>query len=262
VGEVWLEEPQLNFVSGPGRDESQSGAEADWRDTVRDLLPIRVNRITARNGEVHFRNFASQPPVDVYLEDVDAVVRNLTNSRELSDDLVARARASARVKGGGRLEARVSLDPYADLPSFDFEGKVEGLALRPFNDFLRAYAGADVQRGSARVYAELAASEGRFSGYLKPFFEDVDVLDLEVERKEQGLLASLWEALLGGTAEVLQDQSEDRVATRIPNTGSVDSPQVGFWQTLGNVLRNAFVEAFVPALENSVGSDAEAKARG
>jgi hypothetical protein len=37
---------------------------------------------------------------------------------------------------------------------------------------------------------------------------------------------------------------------------------VGFWQTLGNVLRNAFVEAFVPALENSVGSDAEAKARG
>jgi len=257
VAEVWLEEPQLNFVAGPAR-ESQTGAEADWRDTLRALLPIRVNRITVRNGAIHFRNFSSEPPVDIYLRDVQLVVRNLTNSLDLADDLVARAHATAGVKGGGRLEASVSMNPYADLPTFDFEGKVEGLALAPFNDFLRAYAGADVERGSARIYAELKASEGRFSGYLKPFFEGVDVLVFEEERKEQGLLASLWEALLGTTAEVLEDQSEDRVATRIPINGS-GSPQIGFWQTLGNVLRNAFVEALVPALENSVGRDAEAQ---
>jgi hypothetical protein len=259
VAEVWLEEPQLNFVAGPARAETQTGAEADWRDTVRALLPIRVNRITVRNGEIHFRNFVSQPPVDIYLRDVQLVARNLTNSLDLADDLVARAHATAGIKGGGRLEARVSLDPYADLPTFDFEGKVEGLALVPFNDFLRAYAGADVQRGSARVYAELKASDGRFSGYVKPFFEGVDVLELEEEREEQGLFASLWEALVGSTAEVLEDQSEDRVATRIPINGSVDSPEIGFWQTLGNVLRNAFLEALVPALENSVGRDAEAQ---
>jgi uncharacterized protein YhdP len=262
VGEVWLTEPQLNFVAGPTRARGQTGAEADWRKTVRDLLPVKVNRITVRDGSVHFRNFTSQPPVDVYLRDVDLVVRNLTNSLDLSGDLVARASGTARTKGAARLSARLSLDPYADQPTFDFEGQARDFELAPFNDFLRAYAGADVQRGKAQVYAELAASDGRFEGYVKPFFEDVDVLHLEEEIEEQGLLASLWEALVGTTAEALQDQSEDRVATRIPIAGSADSPEVDFWRTLGNVLRNAFVEALVPALEHSVGKDGEPRERG
>ena len=143
----------------------------------------------------------------------------------------------------------------------DFEGQLRGLSLPSFNDFLRAYVGADVQRGTAQIYAELQAKDGSFSGYVKPFFEGVDVLEIEEEAKEQGLLASLWEALVGVTAETLEDQSRDRVATRIPIAGSVASPQVGFWTTLGNVLRNAFVEALVPALENSVGRDAAAERR-
>lgn len=255
VGEVWLEEPQLNFVAGPTRAGGQTGAEADWRKTVRDLLPVKLNRITVRNGAVHFRNFTSDPPVDVYLRDVDLVVRNLTNSLDLAGDLVARASGTARPMGAGRLSVRLSLDPYADQPTFDVEAQARDLELAPFNDFLRAYARADVQRGKAQIYAELAASSGRFEGYVKPFFENVDVLDLDKEIEEQGVFASLWEALVGTTAEALQDQSEDRVATRIPIAGSVDSPQVDFWRTLGNVLRNAFIDALVPALEHSVGKD-------
>lgn len=255
VGEVWLEEPQLNFVAGPTRARRQAGAEADWRKTVRDLLPVKVNRITVRNGTVHFRSFTSDPPVDVYLRDVQLVVKNLTNSLDLSGDLVARASGTARAMGGGRLDFRLALDPYADSPTFDFEGQARGLELAPFNDFLRAYARADVEHGTAQLYAELAASKGRFEGYVKPFFEGVDVLDLEEEVKEQGLLASFWEALVGGTAEAIEDQSKDRIATRIPIAGSVESPQVDFWRTLGNVLRNAFIEGLVPALEHSVGKD-------
>ena len=122
-----------------------------------------------------------------------------------------------------------------------------------FDDFFRAYGGFDVERGRLRLYGELAAEGGRFEGYLKPFFEDVDVLQLREEVPEQGWWASLWEALVGGAAEALQDQDTDRVATRIPISGRVEAPEVGFWRTLANVLRNAFYEAFVPGLEHSVG---------
>ena len=73
------------------------------------------------------------------------------------------------------------------------------------------------------------------------------------ELDEQNLFASLWEAIVGTTAETLEDQDEDRVATRIPISGRVDSPDIGFVRTLGNVLRNAFLDAFIPELENSVG---------
>jgi hypothetical protein len=255
VGEVWFEEPEVNFVSAPRDAADQSGAEGDWRETVKALLPVKINRITIRNGTVHFRNFTSDPPVDVYLRDVNATVKNLTNSKDLGGDLVARAEATARAMEAGRISVRAAIDPYADRPTFDFDASATNVALTDWNAFLRAYAGIDVQRGALRLYAELQAKDGRFDGYLKPFLENVDVLDFREERKEQGLLASFWEAVVGSTAEVVQDQTEDRVATRIPITGETEAPEIGFWSTLGNVLRNAFIEAFVPALENSVGND-------
>jgi len=249
VGEIWLESPQLNFVVGPSPEERQAGTEADWRKTVRELLPVRINRVTARRGEIHLRDFRSDPPVDVYLEDVTLRVENLSNSLDLSRDMVARARATASPKGGGRLEIRTAIDPYADLPTFEVALQATGVALSGWNDLLRAYAGIDVQRGSLRLYAELRAESGAFEGYLKPFFEDVDVLRIREELGEQGLLASLWEALVGGTAEALEDQS-DRVATLVPISGRVESPEIGFWTTLANVVRNAFIEAFAPGLEH------------
>jgi hypothetical protein len=153
----------------------------------------------------------------------------------------------------GRVEARVSIDPYADLPTFNLDGKVSGVALEHFNRLFRAYAGFDVNRGQLRLFTELESDEGRFQGYLKPFFEDVDVLATD-ELDEQGFFASLWESIVGTTVEAMEDQEEDRVATRIPISGRVESPDVGFFRTLGNVLRHAFLEAFVPALENSVGN--------
>ena len=253
VGEVWFEAPELNFVVGPSPSERQAGTEADWRKPVRDLFPIRIDRVTARGGAVHFRNFRSEPPVDVYLRDVRLVVRNLTNSLDLAGDLVVRGQAAATPMEGGQLEVRFAVDPFAAQPTFDVEAQATGVSLVQFDDFFRAYGGFDVERGRLRLYGELAAEGGRFEGYLKPFFEDVDVLQLREEVPEQGWWASLWEALVGGAAEALQDQDTDRVATRIPISGRVEAPEVGFWRTLANVLRNAFYEAFVPGLEHSVG---------
>ena len=157
---------------------------------------------------------------------------------------------------GGHLAARLSLDPFAAKPTFDFDGQLTAAPLPQWNSFLRAYTRADVQKGFLRVYAELSAKDGRFDGYVKPFFEDVDILDVKKELPKKGILHTLWEAIVGGTAEVVTDHSEDRIATRIPISGSTDSPRIGFWTTLANVLRNAFIQSFVPALEHSVGKDA------
>jgi hypothetical protein len=253
VGEVWLEGAELNFVSGPP-SQRQSGVETDWRDVVRDLFPVKINRITVRNGSIHWRSFASDPPFDVFLRDVELVARNLTNSADLPEKRVASLELTATPMDAGRVEATVSIDPYAELPTFDLDGRVSGVALEHFNRLFRAYAGIDVERGRLRLFTELESDEGRFQGYVKPFFEDVDVLAID-ELDEQGFFASLWESIVGTAAEALEDQEEDRVATRIPISGRVDSPDIGFFRTIANVLRNAFLDAFVPALEHSVGED-------
>jgi hypothetical protein len=255
VGEIWLEHPELNFAVGPG-GERQTGTETDWRDIVRDLLPFKINRVTVRDGSIHFRAFDTDPSVDVFLSDVDLVANNLTNSEDLSEDMVADAYFTATVMESGRVEAKVAIDPYAELPSFDLDMAIANVSLPQLNDLFRAYAGVDVERGSLRLFTELKSENGRFTGYVKPFFEDVDVISLE-ELDEQSPLRDLWEAAVGTVAEVFTDRKpeDDRVATRIPISGSVESPDVGFWATLGNVVRNAFVDSFVPALEHSVGEE-------
>lgn len=253
VGEVSMQRPELNLVAGPTPARRQGGAGVDWRQTLEDLFPLRINRFTVRDGRVHFRAFDSEPPVNVYLQHVDLVARNLTNSLDLSEDRVARVELEAVPMDAGRLRARISLDPFAERPDFDFDGQVTGADLTQWNDFLRAYAGIDVQRGGFALYAELLARGDRFEGYLKPFLRGVDVLRIEEEIEEQGLLASLWEGIVGVTQEAFENQPDDRLATRIPLAGTVEDPDVGFWATLANVLRNAFVEGLTPRLEGSVG---------
>lgn len=253
VGEVEFLRPKLNFVAGPSEASSQAGGGVDWRDTVEDLFPFRINRFLVSDGQIHFRNFSTNPKVDVYLHHVEAVALNLTNAQDLGEERVASIRIQAVPMNAGMLRAHVELDPFADSPDFDFDGEVTGADLTQWNDFLRAYAGFDVERGGFSVYTELLAEGDRFEGYVKPFFRDVDVLRFDEEKHEQNLFASAWEAVVGVTTELFQDQPNDRVATRIPLSGTVKDPKIAFWPTLGNVIRNAFIDAFVPQLEGSIG---------
>ena len=252
VGEVDFEEPDLNFVHARTPAERQTGASADWRATVEELFPLRIDRVAVRDGRVHYRDFGSAPDVDVYLDRVQLDARNLTNSLSLSETRVAKVSLRA-VPGGGELRLDLTLDPFAERPTFDANLVVRQASLVEWNSFFRAYAGFDVQRGRFDLFAELAAHDGRFEGYLKPFLRDFDVLEFREERKEQGLLASLWEAIVGSGAEIVEDQSEDRQAARIPISGAAREPELDFWAALGSALRNAFLEALPARLENSVG---------
>lgn len=251
VAKVVVRRPRINLVAGPTRAQTQTGAEVDWRTVIDRLMPIRIERVELHDGSIHFRNFHTEPKVDVYLDQLDLRAENLTNSRELSGTRVARVALRAVPMQSGVLEARAEFDPFAETPTFDFDGSLVGARLAELNPFFRAYGGFDVESGTLRLYAELESGKRRFDGYLKPFFEDVEVLDAD-EIDEQGFFASAWEAIVGTVTEAFEDQSQDRVATRIPLSGTVTDPEVGFWATLGGVLRNAYVESLLPRLERSV----------
>lgn len=254
VGEIEFLGPQINLVAASKPAQQQTGAGEDWRAVVASLFPFDINRVEVRDGSIHLRAFQTDPKVDVYLHHVDLVALNLTNSKSLSEDRVARVTMRATPMNAGLLRARASFDPFAAKPDFDFDGEVTGADLTQWNSLLRAYLHFDVQAGGLSLYTELTAKNDAFKGYLKPFFKDVDVLRFKEERKEQSLFASLWESVVEATAEVFEDHSNDQIATRIPISGTVENPKLGFWTTLGNVVRNAFIESFQPKLDGSVGA--------
>lgn len=213
---------------------------------------MQINRFAVREGEVHFRNFQSEPPVDLWLEDVEITARNLTNVRDREQRRPARAEAHARALGGGELEAFLRADPLAPAPDFELQASLRDVDVARLNDFLQAYGSFDVQRGNLTVVIELDAREGRFEGYVKPLLRELDVLDTAQE-DDLSPVVVLWESFVGALAEALENQPEDQLATRMPLSGRIDDPEAGILETLVALLRNAYVEALRPRYERALG---------
>ncbi|HJT97131.1 MAG TPA: DUF748 domain-containing protein [Rhodanobacteraceae bacterium] len=250
VARVVFERPELNFVDDKSGAASQSGRGVDWRAELESLLPIRLDEVAVRNGRVHFRNFGSDPPVDLEWTNVDGTVTNLSNARKAS----ARAASldlSARMLGDAPVTSHAKFDPLGSLRDFEFAVKVTGVELTKANAFLQAYAKVDAESGSGDFVMELEARKGRLDGYAKPLFHDVKLFSWkhDIEEQKDNPLRAAWEALAGGVENLFKNQSENQFATRVEIHGTIESRQTSAWQAIVAVLHNAFVQAFRPQFE-------------
>src|SRR5205085_4986724 len=60
-GKIEMEKPRLNFVQGPTKEESQTGANQPWLGIVSDLYPFRIDRAEIIDGDIHFEAFHKDP---------------------------------------------------------------------------------------------------------------------------------------------------------------------------------------------------------
>jgi hypothetical protein len=126
--------------------------------------------------------------------------------------------------------------------------RIEDAPLPALNDVLLAHGGFDVVAGRFSLYLELALRDVTVEGYMKPIIQEMDVYASEQE-KEKGIVRKIYEALVGVAGTVLRNQPRDQVATRIPIRGRLDDPQVSRFSAVLGIIRNAFIEAVTPGLE-------------
>jgi len=115
---------------------------------------------------------------------------------------------------------------------------------------LREYANFDVKKGIFNMYGEFAAKEGKFGGYVKPFLKDLDIV--QWNKEEGNFKQILWETLVASAAEILQNQKKEQLATKINMNGTFDKVHLNTWRAISFVLRNAFLNALRPSLDNSI----------
>ena len=255
VGRVLMDQPELNFVDAPTPEEDQTGAGGPWLQMIRDLFPFKINEALVRNGSIHFRAYRSAKPVDVYLSEVQAAIEDLANIRDETTPLVSKVHASGLAMDHAKFDFRMTLDPFSYRPSFHLAMRLVGLDVTKINDLAIDYGNFDFQRGWFDLVVEADSKEGRLTGYAKPLFRNLQVFSLK-EDLHGNPFQVLWQALVGATTAVFKNQSRDQFGTLIPFTGDVGSTAPDMLATIGNVLRNAFVRAYLPRLER--GPDAGA----
>ena len=250
VGEVELDNAQLNFVKGETKEQDQTTIDRSWVDVVQDLFPFKINRFEIRDSAVHYVDLGRKPQVDVSVTNLHVVCHNITNSRNTTNELPTPFEVSGVSIGGGKLNVSGAANPFTKSPRFDVNAKMEGVDLTALNDFLRAYANVDVKRGRLDFYTEMAAADGKFKGYAKPLIHDLDMIDLKEDIKHP--LKLVWKSIVAGLMKVFKNQPKDRFAAKIPIEGNIDNPKAGIVPTLGSILRNAFVKALAPNVDESI----------
>jgi len=136
---------------------------------------------------------------------------------------------------------------------------VLGLDVTRVNDLALRYGKFDFKRGWLDLVVESEAREGLLTGYVKPLFRNLKVFSLTEDLKEDNAFEFFWQALVGAATSVFKNQPRDQFGTLIPFSGDASgSTTMNVLATVVNVLRNAFVRAYLPRLEGSVAVEDEA----
>jgi hypothetical protein len=250
VAQVVMVQPEINFVDAPDEQESQSGTGAPWLQMLRDLSPFQINSAEIQDGSVHFRAYQTPKPLDVYLSQVNGSIRNLGNIHNETTPLVATVEATGIAMDQAKLEFKMTLDPFSYRPTFHMALRLLGLDVTKINDLALAYGKFDFKRGWFDLVIDADSKEGQMVGYVKPLFRNLKVFSVTQDVKEDNVLQFFWQALVGGVTNLLKNHTRDQFGTLIPFSADASTATTtDLIATIGNLLRNAFVRAYLPRLE-------------
>ncbi len=252
VLKIYIIQPKVHLVAGSSKTESQLSIDPKWISAVKNLLPFDIDYLEATDGQFHFQSPSSSPPVDVYLDQLHVVMRNLRNGHSLvaPKNRVSTFDATAVPMHQGSFKTHVNLDPFNHIPSFDGEAEMANLNILQINNLLKAYIGTEAKSGTFSVYTEFSGQNGDFNGYVKPLFKDFKVFDFERDKKNP--LELVWSGILGTVASVFENKSTDEIATKITIEGKYEKLMLDPWSAIVNLLRNAFIQAITPGIDHTV----------
>ena len=211
---------------------------------------IRIDHGEIKHSEFGFVNKGSQPSYRVFLSNGELHVKNISNRLTEGSGIV---KLTGAFMGSGNTVISGTFRPETKSPDFDLNIKIERTQMRALNDLLRVYGKFDVTDGLFSLYSELSVKNGRVDGYIKPLFRDLKVYDARQD-KEKNVFRKLYEGLVGSLATLLENTPREEVVTRTDVSGAVENPQTNTWQTVFNLVENAFFKSILPGFDKELAS--------
>ena len=256
VGEVEFDEPVVKYTMDETVGKKAEKDSTSFIQLIKDFMPLDINHFAVNNGQVHYIDNGRVPAVDVPLTAMYIDGKGLTNNPEEGVLLPASIDMNAKLYNGD-MNVGVKLDPLNESPTFDLNAKLTETQLTYLNPFFKAYGNFDLTEGKMELYTEVAAKKGEFTGYVKPIITDLDIVQFNKSEGSLGQIA--WEALVGSVAEIFQNQRKEQLATKVMLNGKFSDPKVQTLDAVVSLLRNAFIQALRPTIENTINLSAVGK---
>ncbi|MDO8825776.1 DUF748 domain-containing protein [Methylophaga sp.] len=253
VANVDLIDAELHLIDDGSEDKPDE--ESTWRQTVQDIIPLQIDQLNILDGEIHFHNFTSDPPVHLVFHQLNGEINNLSNADRSEGLEYANFDVQGLLFDNANATMNGHLDPLGDFHNFELNLKITGIELIKLNDVSEAYGNFNFKSGNGDFVMELQAEDSQLTGYAKPVLDNVEIFDLEKDL-EEGIFNAAWHAIVAAFGQIFRNKPRDRIATQIEIRGDLDQPDVSAWQAFLSIMQNAFVNAF----ESDFGRETDAKA--
>lgn len=249
VGELTFDSPELIFTKDKTDLTDVKKDTTDFRKLLKNFMPLKVNRFEVNDGTIRYADNTSTPKVDIALKQTHILALNLKSVIDDKVELPSTVTAQANVYEG-TLSFNMKLNALADNATFDLNAEIKNTNLVLLNDFFKAYGNFDVHRGNFGLYTEMAAKDGKFKGYVKPIIKDLKVVG--PEDRHDTFFNKVWEQIVGAAGVIFKNQKKDQVATKVNMEGRFKNPQTNTLDAIWEVLLNAFVQALLPEVDNTI----------
>jgi hypothetical protein len=209
---------------------------------------LRADEVSIVKSQMGFFNEAANPHYRLFLTDLEAHLTNFSN--HLSEGTMV-AKVTGKFMGSGQTRVGATFRPETDGPDFAIAASIENTDMKAMNQLLRAHGNFDVVRGFFSLYTQLRVQKGAVRGYIKPLFKEMDVYDAQQDQ-EKNLFQKIYEGLVGGVSQLLENSPRQEVATKAEIAGYLDNPHASTWQVLVNLIQNAFFQAILPGFEREI----------
>jgi hypothetical protein len=245
---IVVNNPQLYFIGEKFTSEQENLSDShelySLKKSIEGLMPFRID-VSFQNGEIQYVN------PDIFLNitatKFQLTIADFSNRQSL--------RRPCTIKGncllcGGTADVNAVLIPLETTLTTDVTLELKAINLVLLNNILRKYFKVDLDKGTLDLYAELVTTDNSFKGYVKPLLKDLDFIS--AEDRSDSILPKIWERIVAGFYNVLENNRTTQVATKIPIDGRLDDPNVRVGVAIAGIFRNAFVKALTPSLDNTI----------
>jgi len=249
VGEMVFESPKLTFENDATELGDLANDSTAFAKLLNDFMPMLVNEIKVNNGTLHYIDSTTKPVVDVSLTNLSVIALNLTNIVDADVELPATIKGHGAIYEG-TIDFSMTLNAMSSDATFDMNAELKNTNLVSMNDFFKAYGKFDVSSGHFGLYTEMAAKDGNFIGYVKPIIKDLKVIG--AEDRNDSFISKLWESVIGIGGVVLENKKHDQVASKVEMKGTFENPEIKKLDAFWELLRNAFIHALIPSIDNEI----------
>lgn len=247
VAKATAHEPVLNFVIEPSGRNQQLTIDKEWEFVAKTLFPLNFNKIKIQNGNIALHSFTGKPPFELSLKNINFEIRNMRKVIK-STFLFSTFNGTAQMNGGD-FWVKGQVNPKSRQPTFILKTSLKSMKIEKANNFLMHFSRIDVSRGDFSLYGEIAAKNGKITGYAKPLIKDLKIFS---PKKSKNPIEFLYKGFLEVGSKIVTNQKKHTIATKIKIKGNIDNPKTSTLSIIGYILRHAFIQALLPQIDNSV----------